>query len=199
MKARSRGLSVPRHMTFRTETNSTSSSSQPSPLTPNMPMSDSAAQVEMFTRGRSYFRDSLISNSTATSSSIYPNSTSTSSHSAAESSIFPPSFGDYQDASSFTPRIVGQDREKGEMEFDIDDVQYRLKLLVKNSYFLPPAHSKPTPVSLAPPPAPSKDAFAHARRSAVLLLCPRPGRRFRRHQFRLVGYAKRCCLSRLAG
>lgn len=153
MKARSRGLSVPRHITFRTTTHSSSSSSQPSPLTPNMPVSDSAVQIEIFTRGRSHFRDSLMSNSTTTSSSIYPNSTSTSSHSAAESSIFPPSLGDYEDASSFTPRIVGQDREKGEMEFDMDDVQYRLKLLVKNSYFLPPAHSKPSPVSLAPPPA----------------------------------------------
>lgn len=152
MKARSRGLSVPRNITFRAATNSTSSSSQPSPLTPNMPVSDSGVQIEIIARGRSHFRDSMISNSTATSSSIYPNSTSTSSRSAAES-LFPPSLGDYEDASSFTPRIAGQDMEKGDMEFDIDDVQYRLKLLVKNSYFLPPAHSKPTPVSLAPPPA----------------------------------------------
>jgi hypothetical protein len=29
-------------------------------------------------------------------------------------------------------------------EFDGDDVSYRLRLLVKNSYFLPPAHSKPS-------------------------------------------------------
>ena len=30
-------------------------------------------------------------------------------------------------------------------EFDADDVSYRLQLLVKNNYFLPPAHSKPSP------------------------------------------------------
>lgn len=29
--------------------------------------------------------------------------------------------------------------------FDADDVSYRLQLLVKNNYFLPPAHSKPSP------------------------------------------------------
>ena len=33
--------------------------------------------------------------------------------------------------------------------FDSDDVSYRLRLLVKNSYFLPPAHSKPSPSDFA--------------------------------------------------
>lgn len=36
-------------------------------------------------------------------------------------------------------------------EFDGDDVSYRLRLLVKNSYFLPPAHSKPSSSDLTPP------------------------------------------------
>jgi hypothetical protein len=34
-------------------------------------------------------------------------------------------------------------------EYDSDDVSYRLRLLVKNNYFLPPAHSKPSPADFA--------------------------------------------------
>ncbi|KAJ3837723.1 hypothetical protein F5878DRAFT_203119 [Lentinula raphanica] len=34
--------------------------------------------------------------------------------------------------------------------FDEDDVSYRLRLLVNNNYFLPPAHSKPLPAQLTP-------------------------------------------------
>lgn len=33
---------------------------------------------------------------------------------------------------------------------DVDDVDYRLKLLVKNSYYLPPVHQKPTSLQLTP-------------------------------------------------
>ncbi|CAL1716527.1 unnamed protein product [Somion occarium] len=150
-KTRARGLSVPRHVTFRSATGSSDSSSLPSPLTPNCPPSDSGVHISQADRDN--IRDSLISNSTATSSSVYPRSTSTES--AAESSLFPPSLKDRdEDLSSFSPRIVTQDDR--DMEFNIDDVQYRLKLLVKNSYFLPPAHSKPSPISLAPPPPSSK-------------------------------------------
>lgn len=36
-------------------------------------------------------------------------------------------------------------------EYDSDDVAYRLRLLVKNNYFLPPAHAKPSPADFAPP------------------------------------------------
>ncbi len=41
-------------------------------------------------------------------------------------------------------------------EYDNDDVSYRLRLLVKNKYFLPPAHAKPSPADFAPPPDSSK-------------------------------------------
>lgn len=41
-------------------------------------------------------------------------------------------------------------------EYDSDDVSYRLRLLVKNNYFLPPAHSKPSPADFAPLPDPQK-------------------------------------------
>ncbi|KAJ3734276.1 hypothetical protein DFJ43DRAFT_1152475 [Lentinula guzmanii] len=34
--------------------------------------------------------------------------------------------------------------------FDDDDVSYRLRLLVNNNYFLPPAHSKPLPTQMTP-------------------------------------------------
>jgi len=41
-------------------------------------------------------------------------------------------------------------------EYDNDDVAYRLRLLVKNEYFLPPAHVKPSPADFAPLPDSSK-------------------------------------------
>lgn len=41
-------------------------------------------------------------------------------------------------------------------EYDSDDVSYRLRLLVKNNYFLPPAHSKPSAADFAPPVDPQK-------------------------------------------
>ena len=50
---------------------------------------------------------------------------------------------DQLDVSPFDP-------EDNEMQdYDGDDVSYRLRLLVKNNYFLPPAHSKPFPSTFA--------------------------------------------------
>ncbi|KAJ7475795.1 hypothetical protein FB451DRAFT_1244782 [Mycena latifolia] len=77
------------------------------------------------------------------SSSIYPPSTSTAS--GTESPPSPRSFAeqlDNNDVSSFDPDLELQ-------EYDGDDVSYRLRLLVKNNYFLPPAHSKPSPSDFA--------------------------------------------------
>lgn len=45
-------------------------------------------------------------------------------------------------------------------KFDADDVSYRLQLLVKNSYFLPPAHSKPSPADFSPSLNNSKKALS---------------------------------------
>lgn len=91
-------------------------------------------------------RDSLVSQLSSTSSSLYPRSTS-SSH--PESSILPHSLKDRdEDISSFAPRIVNPSDQ--DPDFDVDDVSYRLRLLVNNNYFLPPAHSKPSPLSFAP-------------------------------------------------
>lgn len=91
-------------------------------------------------------RDSMISSS----SSLYPASTSTESY--PESSLLSPKEKDGE-ASSFTPRIVTSS------DFDVDDVSYRLRLLVNNNYFLPPAHNKPSPLALSPP-TPGQDQKA---------------------------------------
>ncbi|PSR79051.1 hypothetical protein PHLCEN_2v7238 [Hermanssonia centrifuga] len=74
---------------------------------------------------------------------------STSTESYPESSVFPHSLKDRdEDVSSFSPHVVTQPGSHS--DFDVDDVSYRLRLLVNNSYFLPPAHSKPSPLSLTP-------------------------------------------------
>lgn len=49
-------------------------------------------------------------------------------------------------------RIIAVDPDSQVVdEFDGDDVSYRLRLLVKNNYFLPPAHSKPSSSDLTSP------------------------------------------------
>ncbi|KIJ67075.1 hypothetical protein HYDPIDRAFT_180665 [Hydnomerulius pinastri MD-312] len=94
-------------------------------------------------QARSNVRDSLLTQQSSTSSSVYPVSTSTGTES-------PPS--------PLSPAV----QERGlpipafdidgakVQEFDADDVSYRLRLLVKNSYFLPPAHYKPSPSDFPP-------------------------------------------------
>ncbi|EMD34137.1 hypothetical protein CERSUDRAFT_107879 [Gelatoporia subvermispora B] len=140
-RARLRGMSLPRPA-FR-NTGSSDSSAQPSPLTPaDAPYSVPAIQVAGGERPNP--RDSVLTQVSATSSSVYP--ASTSSGSCAESSVFPHSIEGHRDEeSSFSPEIVSP----GGSEFDPDDVSYRLRLLVNNNYFLPPAHNKPSPLALA--------------------------------------------------
>ncbi|KAH0832931.1 hypothetical protein J3R83DRAFT_11898 [Lanmaoa asiatica] len=89
-------------------------------------------------RVRSNLRDSLITQQSSTSSSVYPMSTSMGTESP-PSPLSPvlPDHGVPVPAFEFDgPKV---------QEFDADDVSYRLQLLVKNNYFLPPAHSKPSP------------------------------------------------------
>ncbi|KAI6006521.1 hypothetical protein F5J12DRAFT_831256 [Pisolithus orientalis] len=81
----------------------------------------------------------LLTQQSSTSSSVYPLSTSTGT----ESTPF----------SSDVSKV---------QEFDADDVSYRLRLLMKNSYFLPPAHSKPSPSDFPPAINPTKKAPAPA-------------------------------------
>ncbi|CAA7267143.1 unnamed protein product [Cyclocybe aegerita] len=89
-------------------------------------------------------RDSVSTQRSGTSSSLYPPSTSTAS--GPESPPSPRSMA-LQDESihdlSFGPEV------NEVQEYDSDDVSYRLRLLVKNNYYLPPAHSKPSPAEFA--------------------------------------------------
>jgi len=74
-------------------------------------------------------------------SSIYPPSTSTAS--ATESPTSPVSLAGHLDVSPSNPEV------NEVQDYDNEDISYRLRLLVKNNYFLPPAHSKPSPADLA--------------------------------------------------
>ncbi|KAG5638905.1 hypothetical protein H0H81_008966 [Sphagnurus paluster] len=84
-------------------------------------------------------RDSISTQLSGLSSSVYPPSTSTTS--GPDSPLSPRSMVDQE----HSYEISSYDPEVGEAEeYDGDDVSYRLRLLVNNSYFLPPAHSKPS-------------------------------------------------------
>ncbi|KAG0705665.1 hypothetical protein DFH29DRAFT_825861 [Suillus ampliporus] len=109
--------------------------SPPSAFRPNHTESDHA---------RSSVRDSLLTQQSSTSSSLYPLTTSFGTESP-PSPLSPIT----QDHGVVIPafEIDGPPRVQ---EFNTDDVSYRLQLLVKNNYFLPPAHSKPSPADFAP-------------------------------------------------
>lgn len=105
----------------------------PSAYQPPLPTIDTASSAH----GK---HDSVESRLSSTASSVYPNSTQTVSPS--ESSLSPHS-------------LPGQPHDQGaiaafdqDSDYSGDDVSYRLRLLVKNSYFLPPAHSKPSTADL---------------------------------------------------
>ena len=87
-------------------------------------------------------RDSMMTQNSGTSSSVYPASTSAGTRT--ESSM--PYTDDQDEADMSYPEIVTPEHP----EFDPDDVSNRLRLLLNNSYFLPPAHAKPTPTALSP-------------------------------------------------
>ncbi|KDR76319.1 hypothetical protein GALMADRAFT_156407 [Galerina marginata CBS 339.88] len=89
-------------------------------------------------------RDSVSTQQSGVSSSLYPPSTSTAS--LPESPPSPRSIAGQMDPPPFALEVSEV------QEYDSDDVSYRLRLLVKNNYFLPPAHSKPSPADFAPPP-----------------------------------------------
>ena len=103
---------------------------------------------------RQRLRESNLTMQSGTTSSIYPLSSSTVS--GTESPCSPRSLADsFPDnhISSVDPDEPYDDYQT----FNTDDVSYRLRLLVSNNYFLPPAHSKPSPSAFASPvTAPSK-------------------------------------------
>ncbi|KAG1733622.1 uncharacterized protein EDB91DRAFT_633435 [Suillus paluster] len=109
--------------------------SPPSAFRPNPTDSDHA---------RSSVRDSLLTQQSSTSSSLYPLTTSIGTESP-PSPLSPTT----QDHGVVIPAF-DIDGPPTVQEFNADDVSYRLQLLVKNNYFLPPAHSKPSPADFAP-------------------------------------------------
>jgi hypothetical protein len=90
-------------------------------------------------------RASVLTQTSAatTNSSAYPPSSSSATGPESPSPLSSPSVENFtQDP--FDPHHL-----------DADDVSYRLKLLVRNNYYLPPAHSKPALTSLPPPVIPA--------------------------------------------
>ncbi|KAL5525943.1 hypothetical protein ACEPAG_7281 [Sanghuangporus baumii] len=136
---RSRGVSLPRHA-FRNSSVS-DSSEQPSPLTPNA-FSDTSLVPVFATsrRSRHQPRDSVVTQQSTASSSIYPKSTSTEG-----SYPYPPSLPaqDMDDCHIITVDPADDSHLDALHEMDADEVSYRLRLLMQNNYYLPPAHLKP--------------------------------------------------------
>ncbi|KAF9048714.1 hypothetical protein BJ165DRAFT_1526137 [Panaeolus papilionaceus] len=102
-------------------------------------------------------RDSVSTNQSGISSSLYPPSTSTAS--GPESPTSPPYLEDHFPSIDQPPFAMAPEVNEVQ-DYDSDDVSYRLRLLVKNNYFLPPAHHKPSPADFAPvnPNPPKKSA-----------------------------------------
>ncbi|KAB5592517.1 hypothetical protein CTheo_4049 [Ceratobasidium theobromae] len=109
-------------------------------------------------------RESMLTQSSRTMSSLYPPSSSSQTGPDSPPSPSTPSAHSSVDP-VHTPGFA----------VDADDVSYRLRLLVRNNYFLPPAHAKPnhselsllTPAQPAPPaktPSPTfRDLFRVGR------------------------------------
>jgi hypothetical protein len=105
---------------------------------------------------RQRLRQSNLTMQSGTTSSVYPLSSSTVS--GTESPCSPRSIADsFQDNHILS---VDPDEPYDDYQtFNTDDVSYRLRLLVSNNYFLPPAHAKPSPSAFASPvTAPKKTA-----------------------------------------
>ncbi|PCH42261.1 hypothetical protein WOLCODRAFT_137801 [Wolfiporia cocos MD-104 SS10] len=134
---RLRAASLPRQA-FRLDASLKSPSQEISAM-PALPRTENARFLE----DRSKFRDSILTQMSTTSSSLYPASTVTTGRT--DHSV---PWTVAQDDYMRTRAPEHLSREK--LEFDTDDVSYRLRLLVNNSYFLPPAHAKPSPHTLAP-------------------------------------------------
>ena len=121
---------------------SSSPSQSPTPVTPGHPALSGAPSSY-------HTRTHVPHNSQETTTSAYPPSSSQSSRSSSPSPsrarlVSPPPQSQKQLSSlPHTPSL----------DLDPDDVNARLRLLVNNSYFLPPAHTKPelSPIYLTPP------------------------------------------------
>lgn len=134
-----RGQSLPRHV-FRNGSLS-DESEHPSPLTP-LAFND-IPPIPIFAQNRRYRhqpQDSGVTQNSSTSSSLYPKSTTT------DESF--PSLPSLPSNEISRPVIINVDMEPDSYdeeveEMDADDVSFRLRLLMQNNYYLPPAHAKP--------------------------------------------------------
>ncbi|KAI0303722.1 hypothetical protein B0F90DRAFT_1708456 [Multifurca ochricompacta] len=150
---RKRGSSVPRDA-FRLSMLSSASSAQTNAFFTTLGQMQTVPHFTSLREARQRLRESNVTVQSGTASSVYPLSSSTIS--GTESPSSPRSIADsFQDnhISSVDPDEPYDDYQA----FHADDVSYRLRLLVSNNYFLPPAHSKPSPSDFASPvAAPSK-------------------------------------------
>ncbi|KAG6865718.1 hypothetical protein C0991_012364 [Blastosporella zonata] len=114
----------------------------PTAFQPDPPPSAFSRDPEL--TGSGNIRDSVSTQISTLSSSVYPPSTSTTSGPDSPSS--PRSMiqqSENYEVSSYDPEVAET------QAYDGDDVSYRLRLLVNNSYFLPPAHTKPSAADFA--------------------------------------------------
>ncbi|KAI0300886.1 hypothetical protein BC826DRAFT_991060 [Russula brevipes] len=134
---RKRGSSVPRDA-FRLSMLSSSSSGHTNAFFTTIGEMQTVPHFTSLRETRQRLRESYATVRSGTTSSVYPLSSSTDHH---ISSVDPDeTYDDYQ-------------------AFRTDDVSYRLRLLLSNNYFLPPAHAKPSPSDFASPiAAPNKKA-----------------------------------------
>jgi hypothetical protein len=114
-------------------------------------------------------RDSLQS---GTSTSLYPASTQTST--PMDRALSPQSHLEQMPQVVEVPTLA--ENESGYRDFDTDDVSLRLRLLVNNSYFLPPAHSKPTIADLSNSDAARRSPKPPVLASLISSALGRPGR-----------------------
>ena len=140
---------------------SSASSAQTSAFFTTVGQMQTVPHFHSLREARQRLRESNVTVRSGTASSVYPLSSSTVS--GTESPSSPRSIADsFQDhhISSVDPDEPYDDYQA----FHTDDVSYRLRLLLSNNYFLPPAHSKPSPSDLASPVAAQ---YKKATRSAA--------------------------------
>ena len=139
---------------------SSSSSAQTSAFFTTVGQMQTVPHFSSLREARQRLRESNVTVRSGTASSVYPLSSSTVS--GTESPSSPRSIADsFQDhhISSVDPDEPYDDYQS----FHTDDVSYRLRLLLSNNYFLPPAHAKPSPSDFASPvAAPYKKAARSA-------------------------------------
>ncbi|KAF8512257.1 hypothetical protein JB92DRAFT_3143822 [Gautieria morchelliformis] len=121
---------------------SSSPSQSPTPVTPGQPGLSGAPSSY-------HTRTHVPHNSQETTTSAYPPSSSQSSRSTSSS----PERTHLPSPPPRSEKMLGALPHVSSLDLDPDDVNARLRLLVNNSYYLPPAHTKPelSPIYLTPP------------------------------------------------